>query len=509
MTVTMRDASTLYETAARLRVARVCIEDPDLQRFSLDVQRFLRVLGEDAEDQYWRGILPTVRRIRRELATVPLPPSHSALRLRESVELIARRLATCDKVFPAHAAAAAELVEALAAMSQRELNPLGTAARMLCDGAVPTVVILRDGRHAEAVERELACAATVVRAATELDTASRVYDRAVAIGPSSWFPRQVFAAPRAAEIHVVQFDWLRDPPLDVAVLPLPDGPEPPAWRGLPGYSGPASGGGTLAPQELLPVTDWAAIAERTGGRGDHEAERPDMVNAFLFLLASEQAVYIEADDSRAYVVELGTTKELHLVATKSIVPGTYVVTRVGGDGDYIPAIADALLGGEARRLRAEQKRWTDGLQNLIADVGMQTVCSRLAAAGSPRATSGNVRRWASRASIRTENYEDFLAIATVIGIGDEANRLWQDMDRIDQAHRRAGLRVRALLHREIQKGDTRDLERSGWQDYDVEEIEGEGSLRVARVEARGPDVVRVSARQTRQLLSVERDLWQG
>ena len=45
---------------------------------------------------------------------------------------------------------------------------------------------------------------------------------------------------------------------------------------------------------------------------------------------------------------------------------------------------------------------------------------------------------------------------------------------IDQAHRRAGQRVRALLNREIQKGDTRDLERRGWQDYDVEEIEGEG-----------------------------------
>ena len=509
MTVTMREASTLYETAASLRVARVCLEDTDLRRFSLEVQRFLGRLGADAEDQYWRGILPSVRRIRRELATVPLPPSHPALRLRESVELVARRLATCDKVFPAHAVAAAELVGALEAIAQREANPLGVAARTLCAGAAETVVILREGRHAEAVERELRCAATVVRAAAELDTSPRVYDRAVAIGPSSWFPRQVFAAPRAAEISVVQFDWLRDPPLDVAVLPLPDEPELPAWRGLPGYSGPASGGETLAPVELLPFTDWAAIAARTGGRDDREAERPDTVNAFLFLLASEQAVYIEADDSRAYVVELGTTKELHLVATKSIVPGTYVVTRVGGDGDYIPAIADALLGREARRLRGEQKRWTDGLQQLIARAGMQAACSRLAAAGSSRATSGNVRRWASAASIRTENFEDFRAIATVIGMGGEADRLWQDMDRIDQAHRRAGLRVRKLLHREIQKGDTRDLERRGWQDYDVEEIEGEGSLRVARVEARAPDVVRVSARQTRQLLTLERDLWQG
>ncbi len=83
------------------------------------------------------------------------------------------------------------------------------------------------------------------------------------------------------------------------------------------------------------------------------------------------------------------------------------------------------------------------------------------------------------------------------------------MEIIDQAHRRAGQRVRRLLVKEILDGDTRELEVRGWQDYDVEEIEGEGALRVARVEARHPDMLRVSARQTRQLLPVERDLWQG
>ena len=79
----------------------------------------------------------------------------------------------------------------------------------------------------------------------------------------------------------------------------------------------------------------------------------------------------------------------------------------------------------------------------------------------------------------------------VIGAEDQAAALWRDMSNIDQAHLRAGQRVRGLLNRQILKGDTRELERRGWQDYDVAEIEGEGALSVARVEARGPETVTV------------------
>jgi hypothetical protein len=511
MTTGMREAAELYETAAALTVDRVCVEDAGLRSFSLGLQRFLGQLGADADDPYWKPVLARLRRARWELATVPLPLAHASLGLRDSAHFVAGCLRTCESVFPAHAEAAIELERALADISERESDPLGAAAAELCKVFGSTVVILRDGRHAGAVEERFAAAPNVtVRAPAELDASSRVYDRAVAIGPSSWFPRPVFAAPRAREIYVVQFDWLRDPPMDVAILPHPEAGEQASWRGMPGYDGARPGGGSMPAGELLPVTDWVAIAAGTGARSGQDAGRPDTVNAYLFLLASEQAIYVEADErSRAYIVELGTSKELHMVPTRSILPGTYMVTRVGGDGDYIPAIADSLLGEDAGRLRREQERWTAGLQQLVASMGMQAVAARLRAEGSPRANSGNVRRWASGDSIRTENYEDFLAIMRVIGLGEEAARVWQDMDLIDQAHLRAGQRVRALLNREIMKADTGELQRQGWQDYDVEEIEGEGALRVARVEARDPDLVRVSARQTRQLLPVERDLWQG
>jgi hypothetical protein len=199
-----------------------------------------------------------------------------------------------------------------------------------------------------------------------------------------------------------------------------------------------------------------------------------------------------------------------MVPTRSILPGAYLVNRVGGEGDYIPAIADSLLGEQAGRLRAAQRRWKEPLRHLARAIGVHAMLSRLEAAGAERANRANLRRWLSAESIRTEHYTDFAALTTVAGVGAEAEELWKDMELIDQAHRRAGQRVRALLVKEILDGDTRELEARGWQDYNVEEIEGEGALRVARVEARHPDVLRVNARDTRQLLPVDGELlWHG
>jgi hypothetical protein len=98
---------------------------------------------------------------------------------------------------------------------------------------------------------------------------------------------------------------------------------------------------------------------------------------------------------------------------------------------------------------------------------------------------------------------------TVLGLNAEAQNIWGHMALIDKAHLKAGQRVRTLLEREILAADTRELEGKGWMDYDVAEIEGEGALRVARVEDRAPETVRVPARATRHPSPIERDLWQG
>ena len=511
MTRSMSETTALYEAAASLQVDRVCVEDEAVCAFSHAVQRLKQRLGGDAADSYWRPVMARLVRVRWELATVPLPLHHPALGLDDSARFVRDRLQSCAEVFPPHAGAASEVTALLADLAARADDPLGDAVRSLALEARSAFLLLRDARHALAVEQALDGSSRLAVLTPPQLSDANVHDVAAVIGPARWFPQHVFAAPRARHMYIVQYRWLSDDALDPRIFVGSQMGAAARGASLPAYGGRGTPGTVLDPAELLPVTDWAAIASGTGASTDGGGgDRADSVNAYLLLLASGHAIYVEAEEgSRAFVVELAASRELHMIPTRSIQPGTYIVNRVGGEGDYIPAIADSLLGEHAPRLRAAQRRWKEPLRDLAAGIGVQALLARLQTAGLKRANYVNLRRWLSAGSIRTEHYADFHALMQVGGLADEAEALWQDMELIDRAHRSAGKRVRRLLVKEILDGDTRDLELRGWQDYDVEEIEGEGALRVARVEARHPDVLHVSARETRQLLPVDRDLWQG
>src|SRR5262249_49399759 len=161
----------------------------------------------------------------------------------------------------------------------------------------------------------------------------------------AWYPSFVVTAPRALRIHVVQYEWIRDRTEDPSIFSGSESRRaalPPLEPPSPTESGETES--EYDADEVLPPTDWSAISARARPREEGAVAQPEHVPAYLLLLASDQAVYLEAEEgSRAYVVALGGDKELRQVSTRSIDPGTYLVIREGGEGDYIPAIADSLL----------------------------------------------------------------------------------------------------------------------------------------------------------------------
>jgi hypothetical protein len=541
MNTSMLEVAEAYAVGEAATVARVCVHDGQVRSFSDGVSRFLRQLGQDATDEYWAPVIRRLRRVRWELATTPLPSNHPAFSLSESATFVSRSLRACDRIYPAHADAGRSLSDRLTELAASEGNPLGLAITQLLSHpadhlgdvaafairqlsprpeaglvkppfATATAVVLRHSRHAGAVKDHLRAAGFPVTVLTASQLAQpNVYGRAVLVGAVAWYPSFAVTAPRALRIHVVQYGWIRDRTEDRSIFSGSES-RPPALPPLELPPGTESGGTETGydADEVLPPTDWSAIGARARPPEESALAQPELVSAYLLLLASDQAVFLEAEEgSRAYVVELGGEKELRQVSTRSIDPGTYLVIREGGEGDYIPAIADSLLGANAQELRAAQRRWKSRLQELIDCRGLDHVLGCLKEEGAVRATDMNVRRWASDASIRTQDYRDFHAIMRVVGLDGEAEQLWQKMALIDRAHLRAGQRVRALLESEILTADTRELERRGWMDYDVPEIEGEGALRVARVADRAPETVLVPTRTTRHAFPVDRDLWQG
>ena len=78
------------------------------------------------------------------------------------------------------------------------------------------------------------------------------------------------------------------------------------------------------------------------------------------------------------------------------------------------------------------------------------------------------------------------------------------MSVIFAAHLQAGNEVRKLLVEEIRKADSAALLRRGWSDYDVESIDGEGALRVARIAGALADTVDVPRSRLRKPFKIER-----
>jgi len=501
----LTSVSELYDIAARWEGDRLLVEHPGIEQFSAAVGRLLAALGEDQQEDFWAGITRPLKRLRWVLATTPLPVNHPAHGVQGIADAVVPRLRQCRHTAPVlaeQAEALADLLEHLWACGD---DPLGDAVRDESSGSLPDgVLLLADGRLAEPVATAFPDCRTLT-AAQLLRTRTT---RAIAIGPSTWFPPGVVRAPRADRLTFVYFGWLRDrdPEPDLLVgspshvrSPISKPPARSATRVILPTAGADA-------DEWVPRIEWNAVtraARRNAGAGHGEP-----VPAQLFVLVSGDGVYLDVKDgAQAYIAELEDEINVRQVPVSSLREGTFLIVRTAGEGDYIRELADSLLGNRASHLRALQARWKTKLASEIEDYGARAVCSRLTRLGAPRAREDNVRRWAAPDSIRPNDPRDFAAICELTG--EPADELWQAMGAIFAAHLQAGNEVRKLLVKEIRKADSASLLQRGWSDYDVESIEGEGALRVARIAGRAPDTADVPRSRLRKAFAVSEDLWLG
>jgi hypothetical protein len=262
--------------------------------------------------------------------------------------------------------------------------------------------------------------------------------------------------------------------------------------------------------DLVPTVDWNALANASGGHRRAADQDVEAVPANLFLLADGYCVYLEAGDGPMIdvVVDLepGNRPRLRSERTRTIDAGDYIVLRSeGGTGDYIPAIADTLLGSRAERLREIQRGWKEPLRRKIRERGFAQVNRDLRGLG---VSSPNLRYRIWRNSLRSRDPQDFRLLMEYIGLGDRWGVIWTAMGEIFEAHVQAGQQVRARLEEAVVASDPEQLIRAGRIDVRLTDMDA-GTLSVLRVEGRGPAQVAVDEDQLRVMTRVEPDLWQG
>jgi hypothetical protein len=479
-------AGALYACARSRSVTYHTVEHATFQRFYSAARRLERAAGERADEDVLRPLIRDARRLRFELATAPLPFNDATVhqRVGGDHDSIARKVAL---IYPGIAQDTAEVARLLTELLASGDSPFQDVIDTL--GGRGTALVLRKARLVSSVQAVLrARPATRDVEVLDLDAirSARTFNRLIVCGPSHWFPDYVFSAPRAADVHVVSYAWQRS-----------------EWEPRSPFVANASEHArrrVVAPvgdesPEAWPEVDWEAISLSALGT---DGARHDLVEARLFLLSGGLAVFLDCRSSALVIdVEAEGNQRVSRVSSDDIVPGTYLLLRTEGGGDYIVPLADQVLGARAKGYRAMQRDWKERLRHVVAtspepDVRNRLidVSLRLIDLGATRADEGNLRYWMSARSIKTQDMQDFRAIMELVGLGSEADRYWGVMRQILAAHHQAGRRIRRRLIDRVRAGDLGDREQAGRIDFALPDEEG-GKLSAFLVEGRAPNRTQV------------------
>lgn len=367
-----------------------------------------------------------------------------------------------------------------------EVDPFGDMAReVLAETAADSAVLVPSAREIDNISARLPAAAAVLSPHSLL-RADRTWQRLVVIGMPAWYDRNVLRSPHAHSLCFIYPEWLTAHPIDLTrlegaparILSIPENDEARKHRGStpPRETVTHPKPPALLPPKIIPRGGTAALR----------------VEARLARLASGNYVYLEAngtvdglteDDIQA--LHAGTLVWRGSMRVADLREGDYVVIRERGEPNYVAPIADLILGESAGALRADQRLWSDHLHRLSQMRTPERISRELMSLGAKYASPANVARWAGGdPPIRPLADADCLAISSHLGSAEprlQDDDYWGGLSKVQNAHKQAGQIVRKRLQQELAAKDPAILIDDGWVVCQLEEMEGEGALRIERV----------------------------
>jgi len=481
-------SSQVYECCATVKIEQHPVAYPELHSFFKELRQLESRLGEEAQEPYWATFLFRLKRCCFELCAVPFSGSYTQDKYGDTAIALSKHLSQCDLIYPDAAEQARDLVNRFINLIQIGRNPLLDAVVSCMKHGIQTALLLKESRFAFFIQNaHPGLRGVPIVSPTEL-RGDKCFDRLVVIGSPNWFPEYIFTAPRAGEIQIVRYNWIKGRLKHESVFAgavITDRSETRVTGHAENRVTSDADQDQINPDELLPKLDLVGFYARTNfALSDHVAEE-EGVEARGFHLEGDWAVFLEdSDTASAMIIDLDNdeSRRVTRIPTRAIEPGMFILLRTEGGGDYIVPLADRILGKEAASARQYQSLWKAKLRALVNASSLLDVSLRLLDYGSIRANEGNIRNWMSARNIRTENYLDFRAIMRLIGLEEKTDEFWSMMAKIDRAHRKAGFHIRRLLLKQVKDADLSELQRSGRMDFELQGADA-GSLTAFRVEA--------------------------
>lgn len=491
--ISFEETNTFYAIGKQCKVIRHWIKNDDLADYCFLFKQLKRDLNESINDDFWKVLLQGFSRYLYDQCAAPLPANESTIVPEKLLLTASRYVKQIKAMYSEQTEVAESLFNQLKSLSSLDKNPLLEKIVEITKPTEKTALVIKNSRLIAEVEKILKSQQLFNIEVISIEQLKRntFYKRLILFGASCWFPDFVFTSPRAEEINIICYSWIRDKKRDTSVFANPlkienkssfeadeelsDHKDTKENKSLP-----TNKRVIIEADEVLPMIDWSNISKHFSSLS--ATEKQERVNAKLFLLEGSLGVFLEADErSSSLVIDL--EEDIFPVNRKAIIeinPGMFILLRTSGGGDLIVPIADRILGDKAEVIRKVQKFWKDRLNIVVERLGIRETIRQLKNFGSIRANEINIRNWLSYKNIRTDDYKDFLAIMRLINQEPKVKEFWQVMELIDKAHRKAGRHIRKLLLKKVKETDLSELEKLGKKTFELSETEG-GSLTAFRV----------------------------
>ena len=473
--------------------------------------------GDQKELFDWPNILTTLKKVRFELATIPLPPKQ--IITNQLMTQLNKEFRICRASFPYNIKQISRIIKMLTDCQEQENQFISWIQTECIENNNQKICLcLLYSKHVQPVEEVISADKNLSKINLEVSSPRRLknftfYDRIIFCGSISLFSENqfknfeyVWRAPRAPDLYFLSFSWIRDdfepkPAFDVKPNKIP-------VRILKVSVGNADAGKEenvqkneqvkvdirdidFSPVEMVPPGSSAT------GTGYYEA----ICESRLLILEDGTFIYKEVE-SLSRIVEFTPQAVIDKIPNRELETGMPLVVRTEGSGDSIAAVADMLFKQEADEIRTKQDNWKIAFRKkLFTYSTLHEVATALTNHGAPTANETNVRNWQRNDTIKPQNKDDFKAIMDFSGVADMTDEYWDNARKIDLMHKKAGKEISKLLLSRINDSSRADLEKYGRIDVEISGLSGKVS--VIRIESILPEVYRVPSSQLNVVLNIE------
>ncbi|MFD9217368.1 hypothetical protein ACFVY9_30570 [Streptomyces sp. NPDC059544] len=479
---TLEEIDQVYACAAECEIWDQPVEHPTARAFVFAATSFLRGLGEATDSELWRSSAALLRRCRRFVCTVPLPFDHPLLKFEAAAHQLESEIARLAGIVdPGHVERMRAVLPSLKGLAADGEDPLGGCTRefLTLEDPRDSLVVLTDRRFADAVAETMALNGVEVTIGTHADLLGHdIYTSVAVVGSPTWVHQGLLNAPRTENLALVHYGFFREDP---EVAPLLFGPvssthvtrsikkSKPFGCGAPEtpggglQQGEPDAAGLLAAEECSPSEEILASFPRySSTRGRSGAA--DRVEAYAAVLADGSHVLLPTDfEVRVFSLRAGELPDVQVeqVPASSVGRGDYVALRNRSHHQDLVDRADAILGSDAVSLRTTQAEWKARLWKRTEQHprGIRGVADELRSRG---AATANVGYWISDWCIRPRSKADFAVVLRYLASGADVDSVWEQLRRIDSAHRSAGQRYADDLQQALTPDRAGRLVAAGW-----------------------------------------------